>query len=42
MVKNDIIDTLRLTNCDCITIAGGEPLIYPHLPEVVQYIASLV
>ena len=41
MVKNDIIDTIRLTNCDCITIAGGEPLIYPHLPEVVQYIASL-
>lgn len=39
-VKKDILDTIRLTNCDCITIAGGEPLIYPGLIEIVQFISS--
>ena len=37
-VKQDILDTIRLTNCDYITIAGWEPLIYPHLLEVVKFI----
>ena len=41
LVKKDIEDTIGLTNCDCITIAGGEPLIYPELSEVVAHIASL-
>ncbi len=40
-VKQDILDTRRLTNCDCMTIAGGEPLIYPHLKEVVKFISDL-
>jgi pyruvate-formate lyase-activating enzyme len=40
-IQRDIDDTLRLTNCDCITIAGGEPLIYPEILEVVAYIRSL-
>jgi MoaA/NifB/PqqE/SkfB family radical SAM enzyme len=30
-VFKDIEDTVAMTNCDCITIAGGEPLAYPHL-----------
>lgn len=40
ILRNEIDDTIRLTNCDCITIAGGEPLIYPELSEVIAYIAS--
>ncbi len=40
-VKQDILDTRRLTNCDSMTIAGGEPLIYPHLTEVVKFISDL-
>jgi sulfatase maturation enzyme AslB (radical SAM superfamily) len=39
-IKIDILDTIRLTNCDCITIAGGEPLIYPKLVEVVKFISD--
>ena len=39
-IKNDIDDLIRLTNCDCIAIAGGEPLGYPDLVEVVRYVAS--
>jgi organic radical activating enzyme len=38
-VKEDILACRRLTNCDRIGIAGGEPLIYPHLLEVVEFIA---
>jgi MoaA/NifB/PqqE/SkfB family radical SAM enzyme len=40
-IKQDILDSIRLTNCDCITIAGGEPLMYPAILEVVAYISSL-
>jgi len=40
-LKKDIQDSIRLTNCDCIEIAGGEPLIYPHILETVRYISSL-
>jgi len=40
-VKKDILDTIHFTNCDCITIAGGEPLIYPQLIETIAFIASL-
>jgi organic radical activating enzyme len=39
-VKKDIDVLIRLTNCDCIAITGGEPLGYPDLHEVVGYIAS--
>ena len=40
-VYQDIMDTVRLTNCDCMTIAGGEPLCYPHLPDVIRFIRCL-
>ncbi len=39
-VKNDIVAVQELTNCDCLCIAGGEPLIYPHLVEVVKFITE--
>jgi len=38
-VKEDIIECQRLTNCDRMAIAGGEPLIYPHIIEVVDFIS---
>ncbi len=37
-IKQEIVLCKELINCDCITIAGGEPLIYPYLKEVVEYI----
>jgi len=39
-VKNDIIACQRMTNCDRIAISGGEPLLYPNLIEVVEFISS--
>lgn len=39
-VKNDIIACQRMTNCDRIAISGGEPLLYPHIIEVVEFISS--
>jgi len=39
-VKNDIIACQRMTNCDRIAISGGEPLLYPHIVEVVEFISS--
>jgi pyruvate-formate lyase-activating enzyme len=38
-VKDDIIANHRLTRCDSMAIAGGEPLIYPQIIEVVDFIA---
>ena len=38
-VEADIITVKRLTNCDRIAIAGGEPLLYPRILEVVEFIA---
>jgi pyruvate-formate lyase-activating enzyme len=40
-VYKDIEDTASMTNCDCITIAGGEPLGYPYLFEVIRYIRKM-
>ena len=40
-VKNEILRCKKVTNCDLMVIAGGEPLIYPHIVEVVEYIDSL-
>jgi len=37
-VKKDILASKKMTNCDRIAIAGGEPLIYPHILEVVDFI----
>jgi len=39
-VKDDIIACQKLTNCDRMGIAGGEPLIYPHIVEVVDFISK--
>ena len=30
-IKEDILRIKDLTNCDFITLAGGEPLIYPNI-----------
>ncbi len=38
-VKEDILTISRLTNCDRIAIAGGEPLLYRPIVEVVEFIA---
>jgi hypothetical protein len=37
-VKQDILLCQKLTNCDRMAIAGGEPLLYPHILEVVDFI----
>jgi hypothetical protein len=39
-VKDEIIAVQKLTQCDCMCIAGGEPLIYPDLVEVVKFISE--
>ena len=39
-VKSDILRCRDLTNCSRISIAGGEPLIYPQIVEVVDFIFS--
>lgn len=39
-VKRDVLTLHELTNCERISIAGGEPLVYPHLAEVVSFIAE--
>lgn len=38
-VKEDIIACHKLTNCDRIAISGGEPLLYPNIIEVVEFIS---
>ncbi len=38
-VKKDILTVQKLTNCDRMAIAGGEPLLYPQLVEVIEFIA---
>lgn len=38
-VEADVLTVKRLTNCDRIAIAGGEPLLYPRILEVVEFIA---
>jgi len=38
-VEADVLTVKRLTNCDRITIAGGEPLLYPRLLEAVEFVA---
>lgn len=37
-IEDDILLCRRLTNCGRISIAGGEPLIYPRIVEVVDFI----
>jgi hypothetical protein len=38
-VLADIVACRELRNCDDMKISGGEPLTYPHLLEVVRFIA---
>jgi organic radical activating enzyme len=40
-VKEEILRCKQLTKCDSMVIAGGEPLIYPQIIEVVRYVSSL-
>lgn len=40
-VKREIIECKKVTNCDVMVIAGGEPLLYPDITEVVRFISSL-
>ncbi len=40
-LKDEIRKFKQLRNCDSISIAGGEPLIYPHIEDVVAYVAEL-
>ena len=40
-VKQEILLCRKLTNCDTMVIAGGEPLIYPYITEVIRFISSL-
>jgi organic radical activating enzyme len=40
-VKRDIHLCREKTNCDRMAIAGGEPLLYPDIVEVVDYVARL-
>jgi len=39
-IKKDILKCKQLLNCDRIGIAGGEPLLYPHIIEVVDFISK--
>lgn len=37
-VKEDILLCQKLTNCDRMAVAGGEPLLYPYILEVIDFI----
>ncbi len=37
-ITRAIDDSRAMTNCDSIMIAGGEPLLYPRITDVVRYI----
>ncbi|HEX7568286.1 MAG TPA: radical SAM protein, partial [Anaerolineaceae bacterium] len=39
-LKEEVDFFIRWRNPDNFSIAGGEPLIYPHIVELVEYIAS--
>ncbi len=38
-VLADIAACKKITNCDCMKISGGEPLTYPHIIEVIEFIS---
>jgi hypothetical protein len=40
VIKEEILLCRKATNCERIAIAGGEPLLYPHLTEVVDFISK--
>ena len=37
-IKRDIKECQAITNCDAMVVAGGEPLLYPDIPEVIRFI----
>jgi organic radical activating enzyme len=39
-IKDDILNLKKMINCDGIAIAGGEPLLYPNLLEIVAFITK--
>jgi len=39
-LKKEIIQLQKITNCSRISIAGGEPLLYPDIVKVVDFIAK--
>lgn len=39
-VKKDILAVQKLTNCDRMAVAGGEPLLYPQIVDVIEFIAA--
>lgn len=39
-VKEDILLCQKLTNCDRMAVAGGEPLLYPDILDVIDFIRS--
>ncbi len=40
VVKKEVDDLIRLRGVRTITMAGGEPLMYPHLDEIIDYIRA--
>lgn len=40
VLKKEVDFHIRVRNIDTVCIAGGEPLIYPHIVELVRYIAD--
>jgi len=38
IIKQEILECKKLTNCSRIAISGGEPLLYPEIIEVVRFI----
>lgn len=39
-IKKEILQCAKMTNCNRISISGGEPLLYPHIVEVVKFITE--
>jgi hypothetical protein len=40
LIKEEIRLCQASTNCERVAVAGGEPLLYPQLPDVIAYIAE--
>ncbi|MDZ7607051.1 MAG: radical SAM protein [Cyclobacteriaceae bacterium] len=39
-IKEEILFLRKWRNCDNITLAGGEPILHPHIKEIVAFITS--
>ena len=39
-LKEEVLAIRKAANCNTIGIAGGEPLLYPQLPELIEFIAK--